>query len=130
MVHGSGPVKSLEMDWSGNRPSIGPIGLVSLSDRLVQLSHVDRRLIRLQVDAVSLLYCAFCWGRDLHPLSGVPRMGSGVIYYEYEKRGKFEDFDMKADAELGTFKIRRYHLDDEASLHPLRSVRIDLDLSV
>ncbi|MED6109574.1 hypothetical protein PIB30_034981 [Stylosanthes scabra] len=40
------------------------------------------------------------------------KMGSGVIYYEYEKRGKFEDFDMKADAELGTFKIRRYHLDD------------------
>ncbi|MED6223879.1 hypothetical protein PIB30_078420 [Stylosanthes scabra] len=52
-------------------------------------------------------------------------MGSGVICYEYEKREKFEDFDMKADAELGTFKIRRYHLDDEASVHPLRSVRID-----
>ncbi|MED6160178.1 hypothetical protein PIB30_048907, partial [Stylosanthes scabra] len=35
-------------------------------------------------------------------------MGSGVIYYEYEKREKFKDHDMKADAELGTIKIRRY----------------------
>ncbi|MED6222247.1 hypothetical protein PIB30_062477 [Stylosanthes scabra] len=43
-------------------------------------------------------------------------MGSGVIYYEYEKRGKFKDFDMKADAELGTFKIRHYHIDDESSV--------------
>ncbi|MED6108114.1 hypothetical protein PIB30_020384 [Stylosanthes scabra] len=42
------------------------------------------------------------------------RMGSGVIYYEYEKSKKFEDHDMKADAELGTFKIRRYHFDDES----------------
>ncbi|MED6214781.1 hypothetical protein PIB30_106681 [Stylosanthes scabra] len=32
-------------------------------------------------------------------------MGSGLIYYEYEKREKFEDHDMRADAELGTFKI-------------------------
>ncbi|MED6121873.1 hypothetical protein PIB30_034191 [Stylosanthes scabra] len=31
-------------------------------------------------------------------------MGSGVIYYEYEKRETFEDHDMRADAELGTFK--------------------------
>ncbi|MED6189670.1 hypothetical protein PIB30_098346 [Stylosanthes scabra] len=50
-------------------------------------------------------------------------MGSGVIYYEYEKREKFEDYDMKADAELGTFKIRRYHFDDESFVHPLHSVR-------
>ncbi|MED6215597.1 hypothetical protein PIB30_115281, partial [Stylosanthes scabra] len=57
-------------------------------------------------------------------------MGSGIIFYEYEKREKFEDFDTKADAELGTFMIRRYHLDDKASVHPLRSVRIDPDLSV
>ncbi|MED6200828.1 hypothetical protein PIB30_089061 [Stylosanthes scabra] len=49
-------------------------------------------------------------------------MGSGVIYYEYEKREKFEDYDMKADAELGTFKIRRYHFDDESFVHPLHSV--------
>ncbi|MED6120632.1 hypothetical protein PIB30_022602 [Stylosanthes scabra] len=54
-------------------------------------------------------------------------MGSGVIYYEYEKREKFEDHDMKADAELGTFKIRRYHFDDESFVHPLHSVRFDPD---
>ncbi|MED6222962.1 hypothetical protein PIB30_069445 [Stylosanthes scabra] len=54
-------------------------------------------------------------------------MGSGVIYYEYEKRVKFEDYDMKADAELGTFKIRRYHFDDESFVHPLHSVRFDPD---
>ncbi|MED6186769.1 hypothetical protein PIB30_069905 [Stylosanthes scabra] len=41
-------------------------------------------------------------------------MGSGVIFYEYEKREEFEDHDMRADAELGTFKIRRYHFDNES----------------
>ncbi|MED6183669.1 hypothetical protein PIB30_039877 [Stylosanthes scabra] len=54
-------------------------------------------------------------------------MGSGVIYYEYEKREKFEDYDMKADAELGTFKIRRYHFDNESFVHPLHSVPFDPD---
>ncbi|MED6111412.1 hypothetical protein PIB30_052090 [Stylosanthes scabra] len=54
-------------------------------------------------------------------------MGSGVIYYEYEKRKKFKDYDMKADAELGTFKIRRYHFDDESFIHPLLSVWFDPD---
>ncbi|MED6223874.1 hypothetical protein PIB30_078393 [Stylosanthes scabra] len=57
----------------------------------------------------------------------VREMGSGVIYYEYEKREKFEDYDMKADAELGTFKIRRYHFDNESFVHSLHSVRFDLD---
>ncbi|MED6207682.1 hypothetical protein PIB30_037984 [Stylosanthes scabra] len=52
-------------------------------------------------------------------------MGSGVIYYEYEKREKFEDYDMKADAELGTFKIRRYHFDNESFVHPLLSASKD-----
>ncbi|MED6144904.1 hypothetical protein PIB30_019873 [Stylosanthes scabra] len=52
-------------------------------------------------------------------------MRSGVIYYEYEKREKFEDYNMKADAELGTFKIRRYHFDDESFIHPLYSVRFN-----
>ncbi|MED6219685.1 hypothetical protein PIB30_038092 [Stylosanthes scabra] len=52
-------------------------------------------------------------------------MGSGVIYYEYVKCEKFEDYDMKADAELGTFKIRRYHFDDESFVNPLHSVRFD-----
>ncbi|MED6210092.1 hypothetical protein PIB30_060867 [Stylosanthes scabra] len=54
-------------------------------------------------------------------------MGSGVIYYKYEKREKFKDYDMEADAELGTFKIRRYHFDDESFVHPLHSVRFDPD---
>ncbi|MED6126557.1 hypothetical protein PIB30_079605 [Stylosanthes scabra] len=54
-------------------------------------------------------------------------MESGVIYYEYEKRQKFEDYDMKADAELRTFKFRRYHFDDESFVHPLHGVRFDLD---
>ncbi|MED6189247.1 hypothetical protein PIB30_093969 [Stylosanthes scabra] len=54
-------------------------------------------------------------------------MGSGVIFYEYEKREKFEDHDMRADAELGTFKIRRYHFDNESFVHPLHSVRFDPD---
>ncbi|MED6224144.1 hypothetical protein PIB30_081000 [Stylosanthes scabra] len=54
-------------------------------------------------------------------------MGSGVIYYEYEKHEKFEDHDMEADAELGTFKIRRYHFDDESFVHSLYSVQFDPD---
>ncbi|MED6126964.1 hypothetical protein PIB30_083572 [Stylosanthes scabra] len=54
-------------------------------------------------------------------------MGSGVIYYEYEKCEKFEDYDLKADVELGTFKIRRYHFDDESFVHPLHSIRFDPD---
>ncbi|MED6157536.1 hypothetical protein PIB30_023920 [Stylosanthes scabra] len=29
-------------------------------------------------------------------------MGSGIIFYEYEKHEKFEDYDTRADAELGT----------------------------
>ncbi|MED6133142.1 hypothetical protein PIB30_025777 [Stylosanthes scabra] len=54
-------------------------------------------------------------------------MGSAMIYYEYEKREKFEDYDMKADAELGTFKIRCYHFDNEPFVHPLHSVWFDPD---
>ncbi|MED6180665.1 hypothetical protein PIB30_012263 [Stylosanthes scabra] len=54
-------------------------------------------------------------------------MGSGVIFYEYEKREKFEDHDMRADVELGTFKIRRYHFDNESFVHPLHSVRFNPD---
>ncbi|MED6174790.1 hypothetical protein PIB30_072303 [Stylosanthes scabra] len=54
-------------------------------------------------------------------------MGSSVIYYEYEKRENFVDYDMKTDAELGTFKIRRYHFDDESFVHPLHSVRFNPD---
>ncbi|MED6165132.1 hypothetical protein PIB30_096664 [Stylosanthes scabra] len=54
-------------------------------------------------------------------------MGSGIIYYEYEKHEKFEDYDLKANAELGIFKMRRYHFDDESFVHPLRSVRFDPD---
>ncbi|MED6135454.1 hypothetical protein PIB30_046668 [Stylosanthes scabra] len=54
-------------------------------------------------------------------------MGSSVIYHEYEKRVKFEDYDMKADTELGTFNIRCYHFDDESFVHPLHSVSFDPD---
>ncbi|MED6199873.1 hypothetical protein PIB30_079914 [Stylosanthes scabra] len=54
-------------------------------------------------------------------------MGSGVIYYEYEKREEFKDHDMRADAELGTFKIRSYPFDNEPFVHPLHSVRFDPD---
>ncbi|MED6189985.1 hypothetical protein PIB30_101322 [Stylosanthes scabra] len=54
-------------------------------------------------------------------------MGSGVIYYGYEKREKFEDYDRKANAELGTFKIRRYHFDNESFVHPLHSVSIPIE---
>ncbi|MED6152301.1 hypothetical protein PIB30_090641 [Stylosanthes scabra] len=54
-------------------------------------------------------------------------MGSSIIYYEYEKREKFEDYDLKADAKLGTFNIRYYHFDDKSFIHPLHSIRFDPD---
>ncbi|MED6110678.1 hypothetical protein PIB30_045113 [Stylosanthes scabra] len=54
-------------------------------------------------------------------------MGSGVIYYEYEKREEFEDHDVRADAELGTFKVRHYHFYNESFVHPLHSLRFDPD---
>ncbi|MED6109285.1 hypothetical protein PIB30_031945 [Stylosanthes scabra] len=54
-------------------------------------------------------------------------LGSGFIFYEYEKREKFDDYDMKADDELGTFKIRRYHFHDESFVNPLHSVWFDPD---
>ncbi|MED6185352.1 hypothetical protein PIB30_056195 [Stylosanthes scabra] len=57
-------------------------------------------------------------------------MGSGVIYYEYEKHEKFEDYELKADAELQTFKIRRYHFDDESFVHLLHDVKFDPDREV
>ncbi|MED6190206.1 hypothetical protein PIB30_103610 [Stylosanthes scabra] len=49
-------------------------------------------------------------------------MRSGIIYYEYEKCE-----NLKANAELGTFKIRRCHFDDESFVHPLHSIRFDLN---
>ncbi|MED6163616.1 hypothetical protein PIB30_081667 [Stylosanthes scabra] len=54
-------------------------------------------------------------------------MGSGIIYYEYEKPEKFKYYDMKANAELGTFKIRHCHFDGESFVNPLHSVRFDPD---
>ncbi|MED6173296.1 hypothetical protein PIB30_058036 [Stylosanthes scabra] len=54
-------------------------------------------------------------------------MGSGVIYYEYEKREKFKDHDMDADTELETFRTRHYDFADESFVHPLYSVRFDPD---
>ncbi|MED6161626.1 hypothetical protein PIB30_062548 [Stylosanthes scabra] len=52
-------------------------------------------------------------------------MGGVVIYYEYEKGEKFKNYHPKVDAELGTFKIRRYHFDYESFVHPLHIVRFD-----
>ncbi|MED6148650.1 hypothetical protein PIB30_054972 [Stylosanthes scabra] len=34
-------------------------------------------------------------------------MGSGVIYYEIEKREKYEDSDEKADSDSAVVKMRR-----------------------
>ncbi|MED6203967.1 hypothetical protein PIB30_004554 [Stylosanthes scabra] len=92
---------------------------LSLSSRRVQ--EVNRRISSwpalgpgMHHTCLRILLCAFT-------------MGSGVIFYEHEKCEKFEDYDMKAGAELGTFKTRRYHLDDESFVHPLHSVRFDPD---
>ncbi|MED6151917.1 hypothetical protein PIB30_086926 [Stylosanthes scabra] len=77
---------------------------------------------------IDLFVFAFLVFFTMNIMPAIPyEMGSGVIYYEYEKREKFEDYDLKADAELRTFKIRRYHFDNESFFHPLHSVRFDPD---
>ncbi|MED6159464.1 hypothetical protein PIB30_042592 [Stylosanthes scabra] len=55
------------------------------------------------------------------------RMGSGIIYYEIEKREKYEDSDEEEDLDLAIVKTRRYHFDDEPFIHPLHSVWFDPD---
>ncbi|MED6174049.1 hypothetical protein PIB30_065220 [Stylosanthes scabra] len=54
-------------------------------------------------------------------------MGSGVIFYEYEKCENYEDYDEKADTKLRTIEIKRYHFDDKYFVHYLHSVRFDPD---
>ncbi|MED6193354.1 hypothetical protein PIB30_018506 [Stylosanthes scabra] len=54
-------------------------------------------------------------------------MGSGIIYYEIEKREKYEDFDEMVDSDLVIVKTRRYYFDDEPFIHPLHGVRFDPD---
>ncbi|MED6193394.1 hypothetical protein PIB30_018923 [Stylosanthes scabra] len=54
-------------------------------------------------------------------------MGSGIIYYEIEKREKYEDSDERANSDLEVVKTRRYHFDDESLIHPLHSVCFDPD---
>ncbi|MED6204175.1 hypothetical protein PIB30_006591 [Stylosanthes scabra] len=82
------------MDWSGNRPSIGPIGLVSLSDRLVQLSHVDRRLIRLQnaIPANGSMERTGCNDHPVPPVDAVSYLlalfaGDGILTLLFEYLG-------------------------------------------
>ncbi|MED6168924.1 hypothetical protein PIB30_016209 [Stylosanthes scabra] len=50
-------------------------------------------------------------------------MESGIIYYEIEKRDKYEDSDERADSNLAVVRTRRYHIDDEPFIHPLHSAR-------
>ncbi|MED6190334.1 hypothetical protein PIB30_104914 [Stylosanthes scabra] len=54
-------------------------------------------------------------------------MGSEIIYYEIEKREKYEDSDEKADSNMAIVKTRRYHFEDEPFIHPLHSIRFDMD---
>ncbi|MED6224511.1 hypothetical protein PIB30_084779 [Stylosanthes scabra] len=54
-------------------------------------------------------------------------MGSGIIYYRIEKLEKYEDSNDRADSDLAVVKTRRYHFDDEPFIHPLHSIRFDLD---
>ncbi|MED6206488.1 hypothetical protein PIB30_027145 [Stylosanthes scabra] len=56
-------------------------------------------------------------------------MGSGVIYYDIEKREKYEDSDERADSDLAVMKTRRYHFDEEPFIHPLHSACFDSDRS-
>ncbi|MED6121667.1 hypothetical protein PIB30_032323 [Stylosanthes scabra] len=55
-------------------------------------------------------------------------MGSGVIHYKYNKLEKFEDYDLKADPELGIFKTRHYNL--MMNLSFILSIALDLTLII
>ncbi|MED6115475.1 hypothetical protein PIB30_090976 [Stylosanthes scabra] len=50
-----------------------------------------------------------------------------IIYYEIEKREKYEDSDERSHSNLAVGKTRRYHFEDEPFIHPFHSVRFDLD---
>ncbi|MED6176623.1 hypothetical protein PIB30_090000 [Stylosanthes scabra] len=53
---------------------------------------------------------------------------SRAIYYEIEKREKYEDSDERANSDLTIVKTRRlYQFDDEPFIHLFHSVRFDLD---
>ncbi|MED6175652.1 hypothetical protein PIB30_080415 [Stylosanthes scabra] len=54
-------------------------------------------------------------------------MGSGIIYYEIEKREKYEDSDESTDLELAVVRTRRYHSDDEPFIHPPHIIQFDPD---
>ncbi|MED6131765.1 hypothetical protein PIB30_012773 [Stylosanthes scabra] len=54
-------------------------------------------------------------------------MESGIIYYENERRDKYEDSDEKANLDLAVVKTRRYHFDEEPFVHPLYNVRFEPD---
>ncbi|MED6199344.1 hypothetical protein PIB30_075082 [Stylosanthes scabra] len=50
-----------------------------------------------------------------------------VVVRLREDNRRYEDFDERADSDLAIVKTRRYHFDDELFIHPLHSVRFDLD---
>ncbi|MED6147008.1 hypothetical protein PIB30_040044 [Stylosanthes scabra] len=50
-----------------------------------------------------------------------------TLVTDAKKREKYEDYDKKANAELGVVKIRQYHFDDEAFVHPLHDTKFDPD---
>ncbi|MED6165122.1 hypothetical protein PIB30_096596 [Stylosanthes scabra] len=64
---------------------------------------------------------------DSPPASASDRIKSGIIYYEIEKREKYEDIDERVDLDLAIGKTQRYHFDDEPFIHSLHSIRFDLD---
>ncbi|MED6126211.1 hypothetical protein PIB30_076136 [Stylosanthes scabra] len=49
------------------------------------------------------------------------------MYYEIEKREKYEDSDERADSDMAIVNTRRYHSDDEPFIHLLHSVRFNPD---
>ncbi|MED6181079.1 hypothetical protein PIB30_016222 [Stylosanthes scabra] len=52
---------------------------------------------------------------------------NGKWHHLLRVREKCEDYNEKADVELGTIKIRHYHFEDESFVHPLHNVRFDPD---
>ncbi|MED6128526.1 hypothetical protein PIB30_098738 [Stylosanthes scabra] len=107
--------------------------LVAQNKALINLLSNKLGNVQLASANTQIGPCDLCGihGHSSEACAAIPEqqssMGSGIIYYEYAKREKFEDYDIKADAELGTFKIRRYHFDNESFVHPLHSVRFDPD---
>ncbi|MED6124494.1 hypothetical protein PIB30_059422 [Stylosanthes scabra] len=104
------------------RPSLKGSSLKALNDH--PFLTVDAISFICFGDGIPTLFST--WGTILRRTSGLEwEVASSTTNTRSATSSRI--YDMRADAELGTFKIRRYHFGDESFVHPLHSVRFDPD---